>query len=478
MNTSQIAKSTQEQAVASWVDHLNQLRIDRLVASLTAQDENLQGALEALSKLKTSVFEEVVTKNRGGDKGMHGFIAERMQVGIENARKLVVGANTDYLLIDDNGVVDYIRGDDEIQQKFRQLNLGFDAIKEHCKTYPEFTKSGGIYQIPKDYYEKFKELIDLSPEQAGKLPNKDYSLWKNIHKVLDETGIDPAKIEPTAIDYSDTQRNTYENTIDKEEVSIKDKDQERRKEAYQQSKPSLQEGLKITAISAGIEGGMSFCLGVHKKIKSGKRISEFTAKDWQDVGIDTAVGGGKGAIRGASIYGLTNFTATPAAVASALVTATFGVVSQARLLQQGKISTEDFIINSEVVCLDVTVSAISSLIGQVMIPVPILGAIIGNTAGMFMYGIAKNNLSQKEQAIIDSFNSDMKQINEHLDAEYIALIEQLFKEFAKFKSVLDLAFDIDVNVAFAGSISLAQYVGCANSKILWNKRAVDDYFLN
>jgi len=236
--------------------------------------------------------------------------------------------------------------------------------------------------------------------------------------------------------------------------------------------------LSVTAISAGIEGGMSFCLGVYKKLKSGKKIAEFTGEDWQDIGIDTAIGAGKGAIRGASIYGLTNFTATPAAVASALVTATFGVVGQARLLRQGAISAEDFIINSEVVCLDVTVSAISSLIGQVMIPIPVLGAVIGNAAGMFMYGIAKNNLSRKEQALINRFNNDMQQLNKQLDVEHAALIEQLLQEIAQFKSVLDLAFDIDVNVAFAGSIALAQHVGCADGEILWNKYAVDDYFLN
>ena len=187
MNVSQIAKSTQEQATASWIDHLNQLRLDRLIARLTAQDINLGGALEELNKLKISILDEVVNKNRGGNKGMHGFIAERMQVAIENARKLIVGAKPEYLLIDDNGVVDYLRGNEEIQQKFVQLNLGFDAIKEHWKSYPDFARNGGVYQIPRDYYKKFKELIELSPSQAGKLPNKDYELWKHINKVLEET---------------------------------------------------------------------------------------------------------------------------------------------------------------------------------------------------------------------------------------------------------------------------------------------------
>lgn len=271
MNVSQITKSTQEQAVASWIDHINQLRLDRLIAKLVAQDINLEAALKELNKLKLSVFDEIVNKNRGGENGMHGFIAERMQVAIENARKLIVGARPEYLLIDDNGPVDYLRGGEEIQQKFVQLNLGFDAIKEHCKAYPDFTKNGGVYQIPKDYYEKFKELIKLSPEQAGKLQNKDYALWKHLHKVLEETGIDTSKIEPTTVEYVDVQKGTYDKTINKEEKSIKEKDKEQRDNAHKQTKPSVKEGAMVTTMSATIEGGMSFCLGVGKKLRSGKK---------------------------------------------------------------------------------------------------------------------------------------------------------------------------------------------------------------
>ena len=477
MNVSQIVKSTQEQAVASWIDHLNQLRLNELLANLTAQDTNLANALNALREFKLDI-DVLIDSNRGGEKGIHGFIAERAQVSIENARKLIEGLKTEYILVDDNGAVDLLRNGVPIQQKFVQELLGLNKIKEHLERYPDFIRNGGKYQIPKDFYASLQKYATMSPEQGSRLAGAERRLYVAIQEFVEKSGIDIKDIEPAVIDYNDVQKGKINETIENEENSIKDKDQERRDDAHQQSKPSLQEGLKVTAISAGIEGGMSFCLSISKKLKSGKKIPKFTTEDWQDVGIDTAVGGGKGAIRGASIYGLTNFTATPAAVASALVTATFGVVSQARLLHQGKISNEDFIINSEVVCLDVTISAISSLIGQTMIPIPVLGAVIGNAAGMFMYGIAKNNLSQKEQALISNFNSDMKLLNEQLDAQYFAIIEELIQEFAKYKSVLDLAFDMDVNVAFAGSIALAQYVGCADNKILWNKQAVDTYFQN
>lgn len=483
MDVSQIAKSTQEQATAAWIDHLNQLRIDEFVSNIKMQDINLAGALEVLETMKWDVFQEVVNRNRGGEKGMHGFIAERTQVAIENARKIIVGAKPEYFLIDDNGPIDYLRGDTQIQQKFVQSTLGLGAIKEHLTKYPDFLKNGGVYQIPKDYYEKFHEILSISPEDATRLTrNSDPSitLWRNVHKLIDEMGIDPVNtpIEATAIDYSDVQMGTYKETVNKEVDSIKDTDQKRRDDAYQKSKPSLKEGAKATAAAAAIEGGMSFCLEVAKKLKSGKILSEFTSDDWKEVGIDTAAGGAKGAIRGASIYGLTNFTATPAAVASALVSATFGVAAQAQLLREGKISNEDFIINSEVVCLDVTVSAIASVMGQVLIPVPVLGVVVGNAVGMFMYSIAKDNLSKQEQTLIFRYNESIQKMNEQLDDHYKALIELLKREFAKFESAVELAFDLNVNIAFAGSVALAQYVGCSEEKILKDKAAVDAYFLN
>ena len=350
----------------------------------------------------------------------------------------------------------------------------------HLSKYPDFLNEGGIYHIPKDQYEAMQTLLTLSDEQFNKASREVRSIVNKLRDFQQQTGIDlrGESIQPAIGTYDSVQLGKIDETINLEESSIKEKDQSNRENAYQHSKPTLQEGLKVTAVSATIEGGISFCLEVHKKIKSGKKISEFTSDDWKEVGIETASGGGKGAIRGSAIYSMTNFTATPAAVASALVTATFGIASQASLLNQGKISNDDFIANSEIICLDVTVSAISSIMGQVIIPIPILGAIIGNATGMFMYGIAKNNLSKKEQLIIEGYNFSIQQINMKLDSQYLTLVNYLLDEFAKFNSIIELALSEEVNMAFAGSIALAQYIGCDNDKILKSKQETDNYFLN
>ena len=173
---------------------------------------------------------------------------------------------------------------------------------------------------------------------------------------------------------------------------------------------------------------------------------------------------------------MTNFTATPAAVASAFVTAAFGVAAQARQLEQGAISENDFVCNSTVLCLDVSISAIASLAGQVLIPIPVLGAVIGNCAGLFYWSICKDFASERECILADAYRQDMQALNVQLHARYLDLLTQLQQEFEKFESMQQLAFDEDVNRAFAGSVELALFVGVPEQKILTGAEQIDQFF--
>lgn len=307
---------------------------------------------------------------------------------------------------------------------------------------------------------------------------EQHNQWKWFRNFFAENDIRPEDIEPSHLKYPDVQKNKIGETIQREETNIREADQKLRDRAYEASKPTLEQGVQVAAVSAAAEGGMQFCLGVAKKLKSGKRLHEFTAKDWQDVGVDTAKSAAKGGIRGGAVYAMTNFTATPAAVANALVTASFGVAAQAYQLQQGTISAEDFIINSEVLCMDVSVSAVASLLGQALIPIPVLGAVIGNVAGIFMYQIAKDHLSGKEQTLIANYRESFASLNKVLEARYNELVAQLKKEFAKYVSIVELAFDPDVNIAFDGSVVLADHVGVPSEKVLRSKKDIDNFFLN
>ena len=485
MDISDIIKSTQEQASAAWIDYLNQLRIDDLVSALSKQDDNLAAAVTELTQAKLTIVAEIIERNRGGIKGAHGFIAEASVTSFGNAEKLIDGLKSCYEWVNDNGPTDMVRDGVNIQQKFVQGdNLwGLTKVQEHLQKYPDFIKQGGKYQIPADFYEKVKTLLDMSPEEANRLQSGNgdgftYTQWKKVQDFFQSSGVSPNDIEPASLDYADVQVNATDHTFANERDKIQEMDQRNRDRAYEASKPTMQEAAKAAGVSAALEGGTAFCIAVYKKLKAGKKISEFTAEDWKELGVDTAKGAGTGGIRGVAIYGMTNFTATPAAIASACVTAAIGMAAQSQKLRAGEITEDDFVNSSEVLCLDVSVSAVASLIGQTVIPIPVLGAVIGNVAGMFMYGMAKDHLSEKEQTITERFLTEMQTLDQILEFKYQKFIEFLRKEFAKYKSVLELAFDPQANIAFANSITLAELVGVSDEKILREKSNIDTYFLN
>ena len=480
-----LAKSNQEQAVAAWVNHLNQLRLDNLLSELGRQDMNLHDALATINQAIKRIDIEVVATNRGGVKGMHGFIAEVAEVGVGNARSQILGADAVYQWVNDNGHVDLIRSGVDIQQKFVLAGgrLGLGAIAEHLERYPDFVKNGGTYQIPRDHFEIIQKLHAMPPEEAGKFLTRrgdgpSFRDWERVQAFFGQGSIGIDSVEPSSLDYNQVQTDTYKETMLAEKESLRATDQSRRDDAYQESRPSLEEGARATVVAAAIEGGAAFILAVVEKRRQGSKLKDFTSEDWTDIAGDTGFGFAKGGVRGLSIYSLTNFTATPAAVASSIVTAGFGIAEQANKLRRGDIDELEFIDNAELVALEAAVSALSSFVGQALIPIPVLGAIIGNTVGTVMYKTASRSLSKREAEVIELYLDEQRALDEQLASEYQELIEMLDASMADFLDLLDRAFSPDVAVALSGSVELAIALGVATEQILDSDEKALAYFLD
>lgn len=474
-------KSTQEQAVASWITYLNQVRLDELIEKLNQQDINLEEALKELDELKAFIGDPAHILGSAATK--HGEIAEHMQVNIANARRAILGLSKNHTFegVGRTAPEDYIRNGKHVQSKFynglKNTFFGKHALSEHLENYPDFVKNGGSYDIPKDQYEKMVELLDLYKNDPSKLSTTDYNLAKKIDEFLKKNNLKLGKdVNPAVVDYNGVQQGTANKTVDKEERNIKDTDKKQRKKAYEESKATLKEGAKAAGVSSLIEGGTAFCMSFVKKRKE-KNFSEFTADDWREIGIDTGKGAVKGGIRGGAIYAMTNFTATPANVASAYVTAAFGIATQAKALEEGRVSKEDFVINSEAVCLDVTVSALASLAGQVVIPIPVLGAVLGNVVGEFVYELCKKEGTAKSQQVVNEYFASMHQWNQNLDTQFMQVFLEIQRALEQFKNFEALAFDENVNIAFNASVNLALEVGVLEHKILKTKKDIDEFFL-
>ena len=256
------------------------------------------------------------------------------------------------------------------------------------------------------------------------------------------------------------------------------KDQEQRQEAYRKTAPSLKEGAKVAGTSAAVEGGLCFCICVFKKLRSGKHLYEFDENDWIEIAKETGFGIIKGGIRGTSVYLLTNFTNTSANLASAYTTAAIGVVSQLNAYERGAIAEDTFLINSEIMCLDIAISTLSSYFGQMIIPIPILGAVIGNIIGETLYGICIRYAEKKEEALVEEMNSELTVYTNSLKSDLQKTINELLAYVTYYNGICELAFNSDVNKSFWASILLAKEAGVSDSKILHTVGEIDTYFLS
>ena len=212
--------------------------------------------------------------------------------------------------------------------------------------------------------------------------------------------------------------------------------------------------------------------------KQNKFIKNFTSDDWQKIIKESGVSTVKGGVRGASLYVLTNYTKTPSAVANALTTSALGVAEQVYLYKKGRITENELLENSELLCLDASVSAISSILGQTIIPIPVIGAIIGNTIGLKMYEVAKDNFKVNEQKIIQKYCDEIKSLEKDLLDEYDIFIEKVKQEVYLYMQILEKLYSTNVQEIFEGSIKMAKFYGIPSDEILDSKQKIDNYFNN
>ncbi|MFE3545799.1 hypothetical protein ACFXK0_22790 [Nocardia sp. NPDC059177] len=274
------------------------------------------------------------------------------------------------------------------------------------------------------------------------------------------------------------QRDVYTSTMAAEKDALRATDRSLRDDAYQHSRPTLQEGSTAALTAAATAGGTAFVLAVVAKRREGKRLTEFSGSDWIDIAGATGSGVGKGGIRGLSIYALTNFTATSAAVASSIVTTSFSIAEQANKFRRNEIGELEFIENSELIALEAAIRALSAVIGQATIPVPVIGAVIGTTVGTVMHKAVASSLTQREAALIERYLDEQRALDEQLAAEYQAILDKLDQSMSNYLGLLDRAFSPDVQVALIGSVELATELGVASDEILDSEEKIDAFFLD
>jgi len=469
-----------DQLIGSAVDALNQARINDELFQLTRQDIAFDLAGEQMQKVRDFIASPGNILGSMGTK--HGEIAEQLEVGLRNSHQAIEERLQDesafratfegvHRLAPEDYRIDGV----DVQSKFiNGTHNNLKAVLEHMDIYPRFGKDGSFYQIPKDTWQEIQDILDGKPVEGLRSTTID-AIKAKVAEIERETGRPFAEVvRPGVSDYDEVQWGKIDSTLDKHDSELAEHNEAKRTEIIDDHQPSLNEGLRAAGLGAAFGGAFALGTGIYRKYRDGKNIfcGDFTAQDWQDVGLDTLKGATIGGVSAGAIYTLTNYASMGAPFASALVTATKGVASLAASYQRGDIDLDEFTDLGLIVCAESAIVGAMAAAGQALIPVPVLGALIGSVSGKFMVTIAKSldaKASQALQAKMDAFALRLSAIEQQV-------LNRILSEFVALGELTAAAFNVDNNrQLLEASITLARAYGVEKDKIIKNADDLDAF---
>ena len=414
----------------------------------------------------------------------HGEIAEQVNVAIGRARDVLSGnapAST-FEGVSRTSPVDYVRDGAGAQAKYYNgLQNSLGGVSEHANRYTGFAGGEGIYDIPRDQYEQLGQLSrtghtdGLSDNSANAIRGRLDALEQQTGRSADDL------LRPGDATYREAQQGRVHETIRDRESELSRTNEELKEAARTEHGPSLS-GLgkaAAAAIAAAVGGGVVLAQGIWVKYREGKNPfkGEFTLEDWRDVGVPGVQGAGGGAVAGGGVYLLTNSARFSAPAAGAVVSGLMGIGSLLRQYHAGEISGHEFVGMSQMVAMDAAIVGLASATGQVLIPVPVVGALVGSVAGKFVANVITETLGESEAELIAHLRAYEQSALAQLDKAYREHIRRLDAYFGSLERLAAFAFDSDVNLDLRLNLSIrfAERVGVPDELILRTTDDLDEF---
>lgn len=409
----------------------------------------------------------------GSDGTKHGQIAELMEIAFRNARGYLKG-EAPSATAPDKQTLPYDLFINMVKVQMKTCNGANNSLRHvlgHMAKYENFGRDGSYYLIPKDQYEIITRVLNNNTAGLSeRTVNAVLAHVKEVERLTNSSFGDVVK--PSSTNYPDVQRCTAENTIEdvRDELTV----QQEQKEADIKAKnaPSLKGGLKTAAASAGIAGGftLAYKLGT-KYFVEDKNVfkGDFTEKDWKEIGVDVGRAGLSAGITSGAIYGLSNWGRLPAPVAGAFVGATCAVGVLVRSYDKGVIDEDTLVDQAMFACAEVSVVTVFAVLGQVAIPVPVLGALLGSVAGNY----ASSLLSSVPQSALKKLQARILTQNNAVDLRHQRVMQAISVQFASITRLTEFAFSEDANTAcLKASADLADAWGVPEAQVLRTKSDV------
>lgn len=463
------------------VEWMNDLRAEQLEQALQQQDAAFEQAMEEVSKLRA--FVGTPGDILGNPSTKHGEIAERVEVHIRRAHDHLNQrvAEASFEGVGRFAPEDYVLGNTPVQSKYingarRTLN----HVIKHKAKYPEYGDSGGFYHVPQDQYETIREVLESKTHDRLGL-NTIERVREKVEVIENEFGrpIDDV-LRPGRSDYGDVQLGKIDETIDQEVEGLGEAQRERMDEIQADAGPSLSEGVKATAAGAAVGAGLQITGVLYQKYqKEGKNPfrGEFSAEDWKELGFEGGKGGLAGGVSGGGLYVMTNYSDMAAPFAAAVVSSGLAVGKLGHQYRQGDIEFEQFVDLSHIACTEAACVAVGTGIGQTLIPIPILGGVVGSTSAKILTSLTKDHLEQREEDLVQRLEQSYDDFRQRIDEEQEARLAEIEAEMAWLGDVTEAAFDPELNTTLLlrRSVDLARAHDVQEEKILQSTEDVDDF---
>ena len=206
------------QGIGAYVNCLNNLRIQDLqIAMKMIEDEaqhvilNKDNASKILNYARDNI-KDVILKNRGGEYGGHGFIAEFAEAGIVNARRAFEGLNPIVKVLNDNGPADLLIGRNNIQMKF------YNNLRDELAQSFHYSAKMRM-MFPKDHVLVFEKIMAGAKEvefNGKRLSIKQITdIRQMINDITESKGHTSYKswMKSSVLNYDDAQRNSINKVL-------------------------------------------------------------------------------------------------------------------------------------------------------------------------------------------------------------------------------------------------------------------------
>lgn len=435
----------------------------------------------------------------GPEGTKHGEIAEQLEVNFRNGRDVLNRLEATAKVLSEGseriGPIDYlVDGGVPVQSKYiGGGNNSLRHILDHLKKYPGYAQDTtpygfpgkrGIYHMPKDQYD-FLERIRTGDTQG--IHSRTVTAAKKLIDEIEKEANLPFNevVKPGLNSYGGVQLGKVDETINKEGAfyseihkndinTIREEQKNQLDNAQHITDASWSEAFRAIGIAAAISSITSAGIRIRTKFKEGKRFADFDLDDWKDVGCDFAKGAGKGGISGAAIYGLTKLGGFEAPFAGGITSSAIGVTSLFIDYKKGLIDESDFADSANALCFEAGLASVGAAVGQALIPIPVIGSIVGSMTAQAALMITKQLVGEKEMVLIAKMQSDYDSLVKKLNVEEAQEIASIKDYYDRLGGLIEASMHAESNLRLSASIRFAIEMGVMDKDIIHNESELND----